>query len=380
MDQTYDLIVIGLGAMGSATAYHAARQGYKVLGLDAYERNHHMGSSHGRSRIIRESYAEGPQYVPLVQRAYKLWRNLEQESGVPLFTMTGGIYIGLPGSEIVTGVLRSAREHHLSCDLLTASEVMSRFPGFRVPEPMVGVYEPNSGVLDAQACVEAHLDLATRAGADLHHSEPVLRWSPDGEGVHVETASATYTAAKLVIAAGAWTSGLLSDLSLPLTVWRVVVAYFDPAGPQFDVGVFPFYLLEVSEGTYYGLPNLPGQGLKVGRHDAGEVCTPQSIRRTVDASDIDTIRTMMDTYMPGAAHTLKDASTCIYTMTPDEDFIIDRHPAHPQVAYVSACSGHGFKFSASIGEALAQLSFDGTISPLIRPFSAARLGITPQIP
>ena len=297
MPQPYDLIVIGLGAMGSATAYHAARQGYKVLGLDAYERNHHLGSSHGRSRIIRESYAEGPQYVPLVQRAYKLWRNLEQESGVPLYTMTGGIYIGLPGSEIVTGVLRSAREHHLSCDLLTASEVMSRFPGFRVPEPMVGVYEPNSGVLDAQACVEAHLDLAARSGADIHHSEPVLRWSPDGDGTRVETASATYTAAKLVIAAGPWTSGLLADLSLPLTVWRVVIAYFDPVGPQFDAGVFPFYLLEVPEGTYYGLPNLPGQGLKAGRHDAGEVSTPQSIRRTVDASEVAT-----DTHDDGHLH------------------------------------------------------------------------------
>jgi glycine/D-amino acid oxidase-like deaminating enzyme len=245
---------------------------------------------------------------------------------------------------------------------------------------MVGVYEPNGGVLNAQACIEAHLDLATRAGADLHHSEPVLRWSPDGEGVRVETASATYTAAKLVIAAGAWNSGLLSDLSLPLTVWRVVVAYFDPEGPQFDAGVFPFYLLEVPEGTYYGLPNLPGQGLKAGRHDTGEVSTPQTIRRTVDASEVDEIRTMMDTYMPGAAHTLKEVSTCIYTMTPDEDFIIDRHPAHSQVAYVSACSGHGFKFSASIGEALAQLSFDGTISPLIKPFPAARFGVLPQNP
>lgn len=376
MGTTYDLIVIGLGAMGSATAYHAARQGHKVLGLDAYERNHTLGSSHGRSRIIRESYAEGPQYVPLVQRAYKLWRNLEQESGEHLLTMTGGIYIGLPGSDIVTGVILSAREHHLSCDYLTASEVMSRFPGFRVPESMVGVYEPNGGALDAQACVEAHLDMAARAGADLHHSEPVVRWSPDGEGVQVETATATYRAARLVIAAGAWTSDLLAELSLPLTVWRVVTAYFDPAGPLFDAGSFPFYLLEVPEGTYYGLPNLPGQGMKAGRHDAGEVCTSQTIRRTVDANEVDEIRSMMDIYMPSAADTLKEVSTCIYTMTPDEDFIIDRHPAHPQVAYVSACSGHGFKFSASIGEALAQLSLEDTMSPLISSFSAARFGAT----
>jgi sarcosine oxidase len=309
-----------------------------------------------------------------VQRAFKLWRNLEQESRQQLLTMTGGIYIGLPGSEIVTGVLLSAREHHLTCDYLTASEVMARFPGFRVPDSMVGVYEENGGVLDAQACVDAHLDLAARAGADLHHSEPVLRWSPDGEGVQVETGTATYRAARLVIAAGSWIPDLLAELSLPLVVWRVVVAYFNPAGSLFDAGSFPFYLLEVPEGTFYGLPNLPGQGLKTGRHDTGEVCTPQTIRRTVDDREIDQIRSMLDIYMPGAAATLKEISTCIYTMTPDEDFIIDRHPEHHQVAYVSACSGHGFKFSAAIGEALAQLSLEGIVSPLIAPFSASRFG------
>ncbi|HUP28444.1 MAG TPA: FAD-dependent oxidoreductase, partial [Chloroflexia bacterium] len=165
----YEVIVLGLGAMGSAAAYHAARRGQKVLGLDAHERGHKLGSSHGRSRIIRESYAEGPQYVPLVQRAYELWGELEKESGRHLLTMTGGLYIGAPDSDIVTGVLRSAREHNLACEYLAAGEVASRFPGFRVPESMVGVYEENGGVLDADACIGAHLDMALRHGADLRH-------------------------------------------------------------------------------------------------------------------------------------------------------------------------------------------------------------------
>lgn len=368
----YDVIVIGLGAMGSAAAYHAARQGRRVLGLDAYERNHAKGSSHGRSRIIRESYAEGPQYVPLVQRAYTLWRELERESGRRLLTMTGGIYIGAPDSEVVTGVLQSAREHGLACDYLSASEVASRFPGFRVPDSMVGVYEANGGVLDAEACVGAHLDMAARHGAELRHSEPVVRWAADGAGVRVETPQGSYTGDRLIIAAGPWMGDVLADLSLPLTVWRVVAAYFEPTRPDFDVGRCPFYLLEVPEGTYYGLPSLPGQGLKVGRHDSGEVCTPQNIRRTIDSGEIEPLRSTLDRYMPGAAGTLRAASTCIYTMTPDEDFIIDRHPSHPQVAYVSACSGHGFKFSAAIGEALAGMSADGSVSPLVSSFSAAR--------
>ena len=372
----YDLIVLGLGAMGSATAYHAALGGQRVLGLDAFERNHNKGSSHGHSRIIRESYAEGPQYVPLVQRAYTLWHDLEVASGRPLLTMTGGLYIGTPESEIVTGVLRSAREHNLPYDYLSAVEVTSRFPGFRPPDEMVGVYEERGGVLDAEACVGAHLDMASRHGAELHHNEPVLRWSGAGDGVRVETATATYSAASLVITAGSWTNEVLAGLSLPLTVWRVYNAFFEPSGSDFEVGRCPFYLLEVPEGTYYGLPNLPGQGLKAGRHDNGEVSTPATARRTVDAAEVEGLRSVLEHYMPGAASDLKATSTCIYTMTPDEDFIIDRHPQYPQVVYASACSGHGFKFSAAIGEVLAAMAQGGPTPSLISPFSAGRFTVT----
>jgi sarcosine oxidase len=372
----YELIVIGLGAMGSATAYHAARRGHTVLGLDAYERNHTNGSSHGRSRIIRESYLEGPQYVPLVQRAFELWRDLEQESGEKLLSITGGLYIGSPESDIVRGVLRSASAHGLTCEYLSAGEAMQRFPGFRLTYNMVAVYEAKGGVLDAQACVEAHLDVAARHGARLHHSEPALRWALDGGGVRVETAVGSYVGERLVIAAGAWTGEMLADLSLPLTVWRQVNGYFEPTGPEYNLGNCPFYLLEVPEGTYYGLPSLPGQGLKVGRHDIGEVTTPNDIRRSVDQSEIEALRSVLDQYMPGAAGTLKATSTCIYTMTPDENFIIDRHPEYPQVTYISACSGHGFKFSAAIGEAVAGMSLDGYTSPLVSSFSAARFGIS----
>jgi sarcosine oxidase len=371
----YDLIVIGLGAMGSATAYHAARSGHKVLGLDAFERAHTRGSSHGRSRIIRESYAEGPQYVPLVQRAFELWRELERESGRPLLTMTGGLYIGTPDSDIVTGVLRSASEHGLLIDYLDAQDAMRRFPGFRLSDDLVAVYEANGGVLDAEACVLAHLDMAAKWGAEIHHSEPVVRWSPDGSGVQVETAQGAYTAARLVITAGPWIGGLLTGLALPLIVWRVANAFFEPAVPNFDLGRCPFYLLEGPEGTYYGFPSIPGQGLKVGRHDTGEPTTPEGARRVVSDRDVEGLRSALERYMPGAAATLKATSTCLYTMAPDEDFIIDRHPLYPQVAYASACSGHGFKFSASIGEVLVSMAIAGITPALVSSFSAARLGV-----
>lgn len=361
--------------MGSAALYHAARAGQKVLGLDAYARNHALGSSHGHSRIIRESYAEGPQYVPLVQRAYTLWRELEQESGRHLLTMTGGLYIGPPGSDFVTGVARSAREHNLNCDYLTAPQVTARFPGFRVPDSMVAVYEENGGVLDAEACVGAHLDMAMMRGAAVHHNEPVLRWSAEGGGVRVETSGGNYLADRLIVAAGPWTAGVLSELSLPLTPWRVANAFFTPTGPQFEVGRCPFYLLDVPEGTYYGLPSLPGQGLKAGRHDAGEVCTPENARREVDAGEVDALRAVLDRYLPGAAGALNATTTCIYTMTPDEDFIIDRHSRYPQVVYASACSGHGFKFSAAIGEALAGMARGETTPETVSSFTSARFRV-----
>lgn len=361
--------------MGSATAYHAASRGHRVLGLDAYARNHANGSSHGRSRIIRESYAEGPQYVPLVQRAYKLWRDLEESSGRRLLNITGGLYIGSPDSEIITGVLRSAQAHGLSCEYLTAADTMLRYPGFRVPDNMVAVYESNGGVLDAEACVGAHLDLAARHGAELRHGEPVLGWTAGVGGVRVQTARGSYLGDRLVIAAGPWTGELLADLSLPLAVWRVYNVFFEPMRPEFDVGRCPFYLLEVPEGTYYGFPSLPGQGLKVGRHDAGEVSAPESIRRSVGPGEVGALRAVLDRYLPGAAGALKATTTCIYTMTPDEHFIIDRHPGHPQVVYASPCSGHGFKFSSAIGEVLADLALEGASKLDVSVFSAARFGV-----
>ncbi|HET6262261.1 MAG TPA: N-methyl-L-tryptophan oxidase, partial [Chloroflexia bacterium] len=287
----------------------------------------------------------------------------------------GGVYIGSPDTEIVRGVLRSAEEHGLACDYLSAAELMTRFPGFRVPEDLVAVYEANGGVLDAEACVGAHLDLAARHGAELRHGEPALRWAADGSGVRVETAAGSYTGERLVIAAGPWIGGLLADLPLPLAVWRVYNTFFEPTRPEFEVGRCPFYLLEVPEGTYYGLPSLPGQGLKAGRHDSGEVSTPQNVRRTVEVSEVEAIRSVLERYMPGAAGALKATTTCVYTVTPDADFVIDRHPEHPQVVYASPCSGHGFKFSSAIGEVLCDLALEGTSEFEVTVFSAPRFGI-----
>lgn len=371
MTGQYDAIVLGLGVMGAAAAYHLARRGQRVLGLDAHLRGHALGSSHGRTRIIRQAYYQGPGYVPLVRHAYTLWRELEAVSGRELLTITGGLMIGEPESAVVTGARGSALAHGLPYEELTAGEVTARFPGFRLTDDQVAIYEPAAGFLAADACLEAHLDLAARHGAELRHGEPVYGWSGDGAGVRVETDGGSFGAERLIIAAGPWAGGVLADLGLPLEVERIVNVHFEPTRPElFGPDRCPIHIWHLPEG-YYGFPALPGQGLKFGRH-SGEPCAPERVRREVDQVEIDELRAVLDRYMPGSAGVPKWAVTCLYTNTPDRDFVIDRHPAHEQVVYACGFSGHGFKFAPVIGEVLADLALTGATPHPIAFLSASR--------
>jgi sarcosine oxidase len=370
----YDVIVVGLGAMGSATAYQLARRGQRVLGLDANARRHKNGSSHGTSRIIREAYLEGSDYVPIVQRAYELWRELEAESGRQLLNITGCLTIGEPHSAFVTGARASCRRFKLAYDYLTAAEVNRRFPGYSLTENLVAVYEPKGGYLLPEECVLAQLDLAAHYGAEIHHNETVLKWSAqDDNTVLVETGQGRYQAGRLVITTGPWASELLAGLGIPLKVQRIVNCHFEPDDPaRFQPEVFPVYLLEAPEGEYYGFPNLPGEGLKIGRHDIGEICTPQTINREVAPAEIAMLKGVLDRYMQGGASGFKWSLTCMYTNTPDRNFVLDRHPAHPNVVYGCGFSGHGFKFASAIGEILAELAVEGRTHHSIEFLSAAR--------
>ena len=241
------------------------------------------GASHGRTRAIREAHFEAPEYVPLVQRAYALWRELEAASGRRLLTITGGLSIGPPDSPLVQGVLRSARAHGLAHDYLTPAEMAARFPGFRLTDDLVAIREANAGILEQAACIAAHLELAARHGAEIHHTEPVLRWLADGAGMRVETAQRTYTAKQLVVAAGPWAGAVLPDLALPLTNWRVVSVHFEPTRPElFQVERCPQYFWAVPEGIYGGFPWLPGEGPPTGWTDTGSTarwaaCVDRSI-------------------------------------------------------------------------------------------------------
>ncbi|MEO7851222.1 MAG: N-methyl-L-tryptophan oxidase [Rubrivivax sp.] len=355
MTARYDVAIVGLGAMGSATAFHLARCGQRVLGLERFGAAHALGSSQGRSRIIRQAYFEHPLYVPLVQRAQLLWRQLELQSGRSLLRTTGALMIGRPDSVLVEGALRSAREHRLQHALLTAAEVHSRFPALHPTADQVALWEADAGVLDPQACIEAHLQLAASHGAALRFDEALSAWQADGDGVRLHTTQGEYRADQLLFCAGAWMPSLLPELDLRLSVERQVTYWFTPQEPAlFTPAACPVHMWQLASGEFfYGLPD-SGDGVKVGLHHGGEITQAETLRRDVGDDEVAAMRALLRRLMPLADAQPHEATVCMYTNTPDEHFLIDRHPAHAQVLIASACSGHGFKFSSCLGELLAQ--------------------------
>jgi len=354
----FDGIICGLGAMGSAAAYRLALAGLRVLGLDRFHPPHDKGSSHGRTRIIREAYFEHPAYVPLVQRAYELWNELEAKSGRKLLLPTGGLMIGPQDGVLVAGAKRSAEEHHLQHRLLLSKELRREFPVFNIAANEVAVWEPRAGILFPELCIQTHLDLAAKAGADLRFGQEVVSWKPEGNGVRVTTAAGNYTADHLLISAGAWLNSLAPDLHLPLSIERQVLFWFEPAPSSsalFAPERFPIFIWENEPHKFiYGFPDL-GDGVKVAVHHQGEVTAPERLNRDVSSEEIDRAVALLKRHLPAAAGKLKSAAVCMYTNTPDEHFILDFHPAHRQVLIASPCSGHGFKFSAVIGEIVSDM-------------------------
>ncbi|MBI4544584.1 MAG: N-methyl-L-tryptophan oxidase [Gemmatimonadetes bacterium] len=370
----YDVAIAGLGAVGSAAAWQLARRGRRVLGLDRFDPPHALGSSHGRTRIIREAYFEHPLYVPLIQRAYEKWAELERVAGRPLLRLTGGLMLGPPDGMLLSGTRASARAHGLAHEELTAAEVRRRFPGLAPRDDMVGILEPSGGLLFPEACIHSSLELAARAGAELHSTEPLLHWRAESGGAVIETARGRYRAARLILAAGAWLPELLAALGLPLQVERQFMHWFRPAAfPQrFHADHCPIVLWEYEpERIFATLPDV-GDGLKLAIHHEGVATDPESVDRRISADEERKVRGLLDAYLPDAHGELLDAAVCLYTNTPDYDFLLDFHPEQPQVILASACSGHGFKFASALGEILADLA-DGAATRFdLTPFCAAR--------
>jgi sarcosine oxidase len=369
----YDVIVVGLGAMGSAAACHAAKRGMRVLGLDANPPGHALGSSHGATRATRTAYFEAPDYVPLVQRAHAHWRALEEESRQSLLTMTGALYLGPPENPLTAGVLRAARQHGLGYDALVGAAFARRFPGCALPDGWEAVWEAGGGIFRAEACLAAHAELARRNGAELRYSAPVLSWRRDGDGVAIETAKGTIAAAAMILTPGPWAPQALAELGLPLGCRRIAVSHFDALDPaKYSASDFSICFWMTPQGIFAGFPHLDGEGIKVMRHDEGEDGTPETVRREIDVEDTAQISRFLAQYMPAANGRLHRALTCLYTTTPDNHFILDRHPAIPGLVYACGFCGHGFKFAPVIGEALADLALEGRTALPIGFLSAGR--------
>jgi len=379
MAESYDVIIIGLGGMGSAAAYHLARRGQRVLGLEKFTPAHDKGSSHGGSRIIRQSYFEDPAYVPLLLRAYELWEGLAQDSGQEVYRLTGGLFLGPPDCLTVAGSLRASREWSLPHEVLDAGQIRSRFPNF-TPEPGdVGLYEAKAGFARPEMTVAAHLDLAARVGATLRFGEEVQGWSETATGVTVTTAAGTYTAGQLVICPGAWAPQLLAELGIPITVERQVLYWLDPVGGTAPFEDQPIFINENANGMQiYGFPAIDGPdgGVKVAFFRKGQECTPETIDRVVHPEEISAMRDRATELLPALTGDCVHSATCMYSNTSDEHFVITRHPAYANVTVACGFSGHGFKFVPVVGEIVADLATTGTTAHPIALFDPQRLVTT----
>jgi sarcosine oxidase len=366
----FDLIVVGLGGMGSAAAAHAATRGKRVLGLEQFQPAHDQGSSHGRSRVIRLAYFEHPSYVPLLRRAYELWRGLERNTGRQLLQMTGGLMIGAPDSEVVSGSLRSAREHDLDHEMLDAAAIRQRFPVLTPAEGTVALYEKDAGVVFPEEAIRAHLDMAVDNGAHVHFDERVEDWQAAASGaITVRTSRARYETERLILAPGAWASSLFKVDRLPLEVEPQQLHWFLPDGGPggFAPDRFPIYIWDLGDGTqFYGFP----------ADEAGRVKVA-FFRSTVKGEDA--IREALQPCLPALANgTLVETVSCKYTLTPDHHFVIGHHPDHQNVVIASPCSGHGYKFASVIGEILSDLAIDGMTRHPIDLFSPRRFRDSPS--
>jgi sarcosine oxidase len=378
----YDAIVLGVGGMGSAALYHLARRGVRVLGIERYNIPHEMGSSHGLTRIIRLAYYEHPSYVPLLRRAYELWRQLENTVQERLLIITGSIDASPEDGEVFMGSKASCQIHHLPHEILDSHDLNARFPGYCLPQDLVALYQPDGGFLLSERCIVAHVVAAQDLGAEVHGQERVMGWEPKGNGVEVHTDRERYSADKLVICGGAWGSKLVPELATLAVPERQVLAWFQPRRAAFfTTAAFPVFNMAAQEGRYYGFPMYGIPGFKVGRyHHLAQSVDPDSMDREVHREDEEVLRTFTARYFPDAAGPTMSLKTCLFTNTPDEHFILDLHPDYPQVSLAAGFSGHGFKFCSVVGEIMADLAQRGQSRHDLQLFKLQRFRKTAGVP
>jgi len=371
----YDVMIIGAGSMGMAAGYYLSKSGKKTLLLDSFHPPHNKGSHHGETRIIRYAYAEGEEYVPFILKAQELWNKLERDTGKSLFIPTGVLSVGNRESNFIQNTISSSTTYSLPLEVMDPAEVQNRWSGITMPNDSIGCFEPTSGVLKCEESIKAYQMLAEMNGATILSNSRVKEIHIQEEKVTIKTSDKTFHTDSLVVAAGAWSGHLLSmlDLDLPLTPVRKTFAWFDANEKIYNANDFPAFAFETSQGLYYGFPSVDCAGLKVGRHDGGERINPDEAMKQFGeiVEDEEDLIQFLNQYLPEIGR-LKDGKTCMYTLTPDEKFVIDVHPKYSNVAIAAGFSGHGFKFSSAVGQALSNLIVSGKNEIDISQFSIDR--------
>jgi sarcosine oxidase len=382
MNRNQDVIVLGVGSMGSSTCYYLAKRGYRVLGLEQFDIPHDQGSHAGQSRIIRKAYFEHPDYVPLLQRAYENWKEIEAISGSQIYFPTGLLYAGKPNDVLIKGVRESATKYNVNVESLSISETKDRFPQFQIPEGYEVLVEPDAGFVTPERAVLLYVEQAIQAGANIHTKEKAISWKKEGEVITVTTNKETYTCKKLIITAGPWAGQLIPGFSKQLKVTRQVIAWINPKERKlFELGQFPCWLIDdhTQDGMYYGFPILPVAkfgapiGLKVALHYPGQVSDPDAVNRIPSIDDEAMLIDAIDKYLPQGYQSTHVLKTCLYTNTPDENFVLDFLPGYNQQVVIAAgFSGHGFKFVSVVGEIMADLAQQGKTDLPIAFLNASR--------
>ncbi|WP_194287325.1 N-methyl-L-tryptophan oxidase [Gracilibacillus oryzae] len=362
MDKQYDVIVLGGGSMGSAAAYYLAREQKKVMVIDQFSIPNQRGSHHGHTRMFRLGNGNGGQYVPLGKESLRLWKELEEVSGKTLYNKAGALTVGHQQSTFVKEAVKSSISNDLVYEEVDAKTIMERWPGIQIPDDYYGCFDPESGFLFSEECIETYKQEAIKLGAEVIENQPILKMEMKEDCVTLYTAEGQYHALKLVVTAGAWLPKLLPSMNLPIQPVRKTIGWFEPVVDSLYSEDFPCFIFDTDTiGHYYGFPDFDGGGVKLGRMDLGSDCDPDKLGQEFGAyaEDEGDIRNFLEHFLPGAAGNLVKGAVSMFSMTPDEDFIIDLHPEYKNVCLAGGFSGHGFKFASVVGKILADLSIDG---------------------
>lgn len=365
----FDVIVLGVGSMGSSACYYLAKQGIKVLGLEQFDVPNEMSSHLGQSRIIRKAYFEHPGYVPLLERAYHNWQALENETGTRVYFETGLLYCGKPPHEMMKGINDSAKQYNIKLDRLSTKDTATKYPQLNIPGHYEKLYEPAAGFITPERAILSFTEKALQNGAVIKTKQPVLTWSKIKDGIQVTTASGNYFAKKLVITAGPWAGKMIPGLSSVLQITRQMLAWVIPKNiSSFELGSFPCWMIADDDkpGCYYGFPVLPvGRfygpiGFKLAYHHPGAITDPDKINRNSTTEDEFNLIYALNKFFPGAYVSTHVMKACMYCNTPDENFILDFLPGFDKDVVIAAgFSGHGFKFASVVGEIMSDLALKG---------------------